>query len=554
LIRFSNVSFTYASSSTPSLDTINLEIDSGSCVLITGPSGSGKSTLCRCINGLIPNFYGGILSGSVMVHDHDAFQTPTREMAQIVGMVFQDPENQLVKNQVESEVAFALEHRGVSHTILRKRVEEAIDTIGIEHLRRRNISTLSGGEKQKVAIASVLVMHPEALILDEPTSELDPKSAEEILQVIKRLNEELGITIILVEHRIDRVLPFVDRVITMENGRIYADDEPRPWITHTASKNSASIPPVSHLGLLLDQSSSQLPLTIKEARTTLLPLLQQKNITTKKTTEKKVNKNEKPLIETVNCCYRYPQGSIGVNNLNLMIYPGEFVSIVGRNASGKTTLAKLLTGLLKPSKGKVRIQGTDSKKTSPDELAGIVGLVFQDPNAQLFADTVEEEISFMMQNLQWPSSRMQQSLENTIETFDLDRVRKQYPRMLSSGEKQRVALASVLAAQPQVLILDEPTRGLDYTLKQSLMKYLEEYRKQGGTVVLISHDLELIAQHGERVILMSQGSVIADGSKHEVLSKSLHFSPQINRLTQPLEKQGWPGDVLTVDEVMSLLR
>jgi energy-coupling factor transport system ATP-binding protein len=224
---------------------------------------------------------------------------------------------------------------------------------------------------------------------------------------------------------------------------------------------------------------------------------------------------------------------------------------MGRNASGKTTFAKLITGLLKPIKGTIIIDDINVGHTTSDQLAGVVGLVFQDPNVHLFANTVEEEISFMMQNLNRSSSQIQHSLDTMMNTFHLDHLLQQYPRMLSSGEKQRVALASVLAARPKLLILDEPTRGLDPLLKQSLMEYLTEYQNTGGTIVLISHDLELIAQYGDRVVLMSEGAIIADGSKHEVLSKSLHFSPQINRLTQPLVKDGWPDDLLTVDEVIS---
>jgi energy-coupling factor transport system ATP-binding protein len=554
LIRFSNVSFTYATTARPALHNVSLTIDDSSCLLITGSSGCGKSTLCRCINGLIPHFYGGTISGSVVVNDRDAFHTPTREMAQTVGMVFQDPENQLIKTQVESEIAFALEHRKLSHSLMEKRVEEALDTVGIDHLRNRTVATLSGGEKQKVAIASVLVMHPEVLVLDEPTSELDPKSAEEVLQVIKQLNEDLGLTVILVEHRIDRVLPFVDRVLRMDGGCIVFDGDPRSWVTSTPSSHSFGIPPVSRLGVLLNQSSSQLPLTIKEARSTLVPILQNKHVTMNMMHHQLSTEHEKKIVEVTNCYYQYPDGIRGVHNLNLVIRQGEFVTVIGRNASGKTTLAKLLSGLIQPLKGSVLVDGVDVKKTSPDQLAGVVGLVFQDPNMHLFADTVEEEISFMMNNLQWPALRLQQSLETMITTFNLHEVRHQYPRMLSSGQKQRVALASVLAAHPQLLILDEPTRGLDFVLKQSLMEYLKTYHLQGGTVLLISHDLELIAQYGDRVVLISQGSVIADGPKHEVLSKSLHFSPQINRLIQPLEKHGWPADVLTVDEVMSLLQ
>lgn len=552
MIRFTDVGFSYANLSSSAIHNINLEIDDGECVLITGPSGCGKSTLCRCLNGLIPHFYGGRINGSVQVQDVDVFHSSTKDLATSVGMVFQDPENQLVKSQVDSEVAFALEHQGMKPALMQKRVEEALDIVGIDHLRRRNVSTLSGGEKQKVAIASVLVMHPEVLVLDEPTSELDPKSAEDVLQVVKRLNEELGLTILLVEHRIDRVLPFVDRVLSMDAGEIEFDGTPRQWIQQNAETQVSRIPPVSQLGLLLLQQDAQIPLTIKEARTTLLPVLKKRKLKIEKTLEKKGKKKNKALVDVRKCWYHYPDGPYGVQNLSLTIHPGEFISIIGRNASGKTTVAKLLTGLLKPTKGHIFIDGADVTKIPPDQLAGTTGLVFQDPNMHLFADTVDEEISFMMQNLQWDEKKIQDSLETMSTLFDLTAYKQQFPRMLSSGEKQRVALASVLAAQPKLLILDEPTRGLDATLKHQLMSFLMDYQQAGGTILLISHDIELIAAYGQRVLLMSEGKIIADGEKHEVLSNSLHFSPQINRLIQPLVKDGWPDNLLTVQEVMNL--
>ena len=554
MIEINNVTFTYAEGKKPALNDVSLSINDSEFILIAGPSGCGKSTLCRCINGLVPSFYGGKISGSVTVQNIDTLHTPTKEMAKTVGMVFQDPENQLVATDVEREIAFGLENLGLSKTLIAKRIEEVLDTVGIDHLRHRQITTLSGGEKQKTAIASVLVLHPEILVLDEPTSELDPKGAEEVIQLVKRLNEEFGLTVLLVEHRIDRVLQSVDRLILMNNGMIAYDGNPRDWIHHVGDTlPDIGVPPITRLSVALQKKNidTKTPLTIKEGRQNFSSVFKSKKF--KKTDFSSIRKSKNSndsVVAIKNLWYKYPDSPTILRGINLSISKGEFVSLIGRNASGKTTLAKMLNGLLKPTKGTVEINGINTTKTSVETLSKYVGYVFQDPNVHLFADTVEEEITFMMHNLGFSPKSTEESLEKMLKQFNLNYCRYAYPRSLSTGEKQRIALSSVLAANPQLLILDEPTRGLDYELKKTLMHHLKTYQQNGGTILLITHDIELIAEFGERVLLISEGNIVADGTKHDVLSNSLHFSPQINRLIQPFTKYGLASDILTVDEIM----
>ena len=554
MIEINNVTFTYAKGKKPALNDVSLSIKDSEFILIAGPSGCGKSTLCRCINGLVPSFYGGKISGSVTVQNINTLHTPTKEMAKTVGMVFQDPENQLIATDVEREIAFGLENLGLSKTLMAKRIEEVLDTVGIDHLRHRQISTLSGGEKQKTAIASVLVLHPEILVLDEPTSELDPKGAEEVIQLVKRLNEEFGLTVLLVEHRIDRVLQSVDRLILMNNGMIAYDDNPRDWIHHVGDTlPDIGVPPITRLSVALQKKNidTKTPLTIKEGRQNFSALLKSKKFKKTDFSSIRKSKNSNDSVVTIkNLWYKYTDSPTILRGINLSISKGEFVSLVGRNASGKTTLAKMLNGLLKPTKGTVEINGINTTKTSVENLARDVGYVFQDPNVHLFADSVEEEITFMMHNLGFSPKSIEESLEKMLTQFNLNYCRYAYPRSLSTGEKQRVALSSVLAANPQLLILDEPTRGLDYELKKTLMHHLKTYQQNGGTILLITHDIELIAEFGERVLLISEGNLVADGTKHEVIANSLHFSPQINRLIQPFTKYGLASDILTVDEIM----
>jgi len=595
LISIKNLTFYYSDNDKPALRDINLEIDDGEFVLLTGPSGGGKSSLCRCLNGLIPHFYGGKITGRVEVNGLDVTKHSTKELATTVGMVFQDPENQLVAVDVDSELAFGLENLAFAKEVIARRVEEALDTVGIVSLRHRATSELSGGEKQRVAIASVLALYPDILVLDEPTSELDPKGAEDVLNVVERLNDELGITVILVEHRLDRVVAHSDRVIVLENGMITADGGPRSILSDgRVSQSGVGIPPIIKLaqavkskGNLIDNT----PLTVKEGRIALAKALRHSKpfaprhsehpslslraegvaiprpfaiaqgdnkgpviaspfyVITSETKQSHL----KSLIEVKNLWHAYPDGFVAVKGINLKVCPGEFVAIMGRNASGKTTLVKHFNGLLKPTKGDVILGDINTKEATVAELSRKVGYVFQNPNDHLFCDTVEEELAFTLNNLGVKSEEAKPLINRTLERFGLMQYRYQYPRFLSGGEKQRVALASILVAQPRIIILDEPTRGMEYRLKAELMKFLDEYRIDGRAVILVTQDVEMVAEFSDRVVLLSEGKIVVDGPRKEVLSQALLFSPQINRLAQALKSYGVPGDILTAEEMIEAL-
>jgi energy-coupling factor transport system ATP-binding protein len=573
LIRIDNLTFRYSDAAKPALRDIKLEIQDGQFVLITGPSGGGKSSLCRCLNGLIPHFYGGEITGEVEVDSLDVMKHSTKEMATKVGMVFQDPENQLVTMDVEREIAFGLENLGFPQELMAKRVEEALDTVGIASLRHRSLAKLSGGEKQRVAIASVLALYPNILVLDEPTSELDPKGAEDVLNIVEQLNDELGITVVLVEHRLDRVAQHVDRIIVLDDGVIVADGTPQSVLSDgRVSKSGVGIPPAIKLvqglrdkGISVDNT----PLTVKEARTTLAKVFQHHVILSRNSNPSTLHNSEPfschseqseesrseatPLIEVKGLYHVYPDDFAALKNISLKIQEGQFVAIMGRNASGKTTLVKHFNGLLKPTKGDVVIDGVNTKKASCAELARKVGYVFQNPNDHLSADTVEEEIASTLKTLGVKNDGMKSMIDQVLQRFSLTQHRHRYPRSLSGGEKQRVALASVLVAQPKVIILDEPTRGMEYKLKAELMSFLDEYRKEGRVVILVTQDVETVAEYGDRVILLSEGRIVVDGAKREVLSQALLFSPQINRLAQSLKNYSVPSDVLTADEVLGML-
>jgi len=558
LIKIEDLTFYYSDTTRPALKDVSLRVRDGEFVLLTGPSAGGKSSLCRCLNGLIPHFYGGTISGRVTVAGLDTLESSTRELAGRVGFVFQDPENQLVSMDVEREVAFGLENLGFPRDLIAKRLEESLDTLGIASLRRRALSELSGGEKQKVAIASVLALHPSVLILDEPTSELDPKGAEEVLSVVTRLNHELGLTVILVEHRLDRVLQYADRLIVIDGGEITLDGRVSDVLTDRYQELDSlgvGIPPLIRLFQELrkrDAAIDRVPLTVKEGRAMLEKLLEKHAPLTDSGGEPRGAGGEN-LIEARNLWYAYPNGLTALKDVRLEIRGGEFVAIMGRNASGKTTLAKHFNRLLVPTKGRIRVAGSDTREATIAQLARKVGFVFQNPNDHLFADTVYEEITFTLKTLGFDNEEIAHRTTEALEMFHLGELKGCYPRSLSGGEKQRVALASVLAAGPGILILDEPTRGLEYRLKVELMRFLKDYCSRGNAVVLVSHDVEIVAEYAQRVILLSEGRVVVDGEKHEVLSQALLFSPQINRLAQPFARYGLSSRILTVSEALGAL-
>ena len=543
MIGFDRVTYRYPGAQAPVLQGLSLHVEEGEFLLVMGPSGSGKSTLLRCLNGLVPHFYGGTINGRVRVAGRDPVALGPRGMADAVGFVFQDPETQFIVDKVEDEIAFSLENAAMDPMLMRKRVEEVLDQLGIAHLRHRSVNTLSGGERQRVAIAAVMTLQPRVLVLDEPTSQLDPQAAEEVLDALVKLNHDLGLTVILSEHRLERVIQHIDRILYLPgDGQPAIVGDPR-----TVLGQVSLTPPLITLAKALEWSP--LPLTIKEGRQFVKQYeahQQRASARAPSTTEEGLPKALAISVEGVSFSYN---GHRALNDISLEVRQGEFVAVMGRNGAGKTTLLMHLVGLLKPNQGRVRIASSDSPATldtrqaAIDEIIRVVGYVPQNPNALLFSDTVREEIAF---------TRLNHGLPPVDDTALLERLglaahAGQYPRDLSVGERQRVAVAAILAAEPQILLLDEPTRGLDYQQKEALVAFLEAEKTRGRTIIMSTHDVELAARCADRVVLLGDGQVVVDGPARQVMSESLVFSSQINKLFRD------PA-LLTVEDVLRLHR
>ena len=510
-----------------------MQIEAGQFVLLAGFSGSGKTTLLRCLNGLVPHFSGGTISGHVRIQGIDAVEVGPRVMSQYVGFVAQNPEGHALLDKVEPEIAFALENAAVPQQEMRVRVEEALDLLDLTPLRDRPIASLSGGERQRVAIASVLALRPQVILLDEPTSQLDPKSAEDVLRSLVRLNEDLGLTIILAEHRLERILRYADRIILMDKGRITVDD----WVRDALPK-IPQLPPIVSVGRAMGWDP--LPLTVKEGKRYVAKLAKDE-FTPKQAepVETHAVQESHPLLQLTDIHFNY-DGSAVLNGISLQVHRGEVLAVMGRNGSGKSTLLKCVMGLLEAAQGEILFNGQRTTGRDVADLAREIAYLPQNPNDLLFAESVSEEFQLTLNN---HGLQDQDGLEMLLTQLGLGELRTAYPRDLSTGQRQRVALGAVAVTQPQLLLLDEPTRGLDVQNKQNLVNIWHNWLGQGMGLILVTHDVELSAMIADRVVILSQGEIIASGPTGQVLGGSPLFAPQIARL---FPGRGW----LTVQEAL----
>jgi energy-coupling factor transporter ATP-binding protein EcfA2 len=542
MITISDLWFTYPATQHPVLKGINLQIPDGELCLVMGSSGSGKSTLLRCLNGLVPHFSGGSLAGQIRVNGVDPVMLSPSEMSQIVGFVFQDPEAQFVVDRVEDEIAFSLENMAFSRHEMEARVGETLELLDLVNLRDRKLETLSGGEIQRVAIAAAVCLKPHILVLDEPTSQLDPRGAEEVLQGLVNLKQLLGLTIVLAEHRLERVLPHTDQIIYLSDKYPHGlSGEPSQVLQQVEL-----IPPI--IGLAKQFGWDPVPLTIEAAREkakkSIESLLKQPR---RKSTRKDRNRTtgKIPFIEAKALKVNY--GSVrAVRGVDLNLFPGEIAVMMGPNGAGKSSILRSLVGLNQLECGSVQVGGLDNAGCTVAEICQHVGYLPQDPNALLFADTVIEELLITLRNHGLQPSDNKYQPELLLQRLGLDGKADQYPRDMSTGERQRVALGAIMVTHPRALLLDEPTRGLDYAAKLTLLSLLRGWRNEGMAILMVTHDVELAVQAADRIILMKDGLISAEGEPWKVLNKSPAFAPQVLKV---FPDQGW----LTLNDVIGAI-
>ncbi|WP_433856104.1 ABC transporter ATP-binding protein [Streptomyces kronopolitis] len=540
MIRFEQVSVTYGDAAAPAVQGIDLTVPEGELCLLVGPSGVGKSTLLNAVCGLVPHFTGGTLHGRVTVDGRDTRTHKPRELADVVGTVGQDPLAHFVTDTVEDELAYGMESLGLAPDVMRRRVEETLDLLGLAELRDRALATLSGGQRQRVAIGSVLTTHPKVLVLDEPTSALDPAAAEEVLAVLQRLVHDLGTTVLLAEHRLERVVQYADQVILLPS----PGAAPVMGAPADVMAVSPVHPPVVALGRLAHWSP--LPLSVRDARRRAGALRERLSGVVPPAPGAGTPPPGGAVPDGIAaevCGLGVRRGRAEVlHGVELTVRRGETLALMGRNGAGKSTLLSTLVGMHEPSSGAVRVGGLAPHRTGPRALLRQVGLVPQEPRDLLYADSVAAECAAADQDAGAPAGSCRAQVTRLLPDVP-DSV---HPRDLSEGQRLALALAVVLTARPPLLLLDEPTRGLDYAAKARLVEVLRTLAAEGHAIVLATHDVELAAELAHRVVILAEGEIVADGPTEEVVVSSPSFAPQVAKVLAPLP---W----LTVPQVADAL-
>lgn len=538
--------YVYPGGDQPALHVETFTVHEGEFALVLGDSGSGKSTLLRAIRGLVPLFHGGAASGKLEVFGALVRDCDPLALAHSAGVVFQDPESQVFMTRVEREVGFGLQNLGYPPETIRRCVSEALNYVGITHLRDARVQDLSGGEKQKVAIASILAMQPRILLLDEPTSQLDPVAAEEFIGLVKRVNEDFGATVIMTEQRPDRCFHVADSVWVCDRGTVAYLGAPRQ-AARILFERGIDIPVIARV--FGEAGIDPLPLTVREGRAELArhwtpPAPDRKTAAgpARAGTPGAGGDSRRVLVEMKRVSYCFggsdspPQGARrpALSDVSLVVREGEFLAILGENGAGKSTLLRAIAGLARPLEGRVAVC---------DDCPGWLS---QNPNDHLTCDTVRDEIAA---SLECAGSPRRGFAETVIEALGLKPLMGRNPRDLSSGERERVAIAATLAGSPRLLLLDEPTRGMDSRAKRSLVRLLQGMARAGAAVIIVTHDVDMAAECASRVIVMSGGEIVADGPPQVVLDGALFYSPLVNRLFRPCVE-----GITTYNCALSLLR
>jgi energy-coupling factor transporter ATP-binding protein EcfA2 len=519
-IVVSDVTFRHKRSSVAALDHVSIRIERGEFVLVMGPSGAGKSTFCQLLNGLVPHLVKGRLDGEVLIGDQRTADHTVAQLAERVGLVFQDFEAQLFSTNVRLEVAFAAENLGIERAEISRRVDESLRHVNLVGFDKRQPATLSGGQKQRLAIASVLVGHPEIICLDEPTTDLDPVGKLDVFRIADSLRER-DVTLVVVEHETQEALT-ASRLVLMNEGTIVRVGPAREVLREVELFAKIGIQPlqIPELFAALGVAAPQRPLTVAEAARAFESGSLRVNVPAhEQILEGEHARTEgygEPVIKVSHLSHRYSTGLMALDDVGFEIRRGEFVAVLGQNGSGKTTLVKHLNGLLRPTTGTIEVDGGDSTTMSVLTLGNTVGYVFQNPDHQIFSDTIGEEVAFGLTKRGLAEADIRERVTEALEAVGLGGREEEDPFSLTKGQRQRVAVASVLAVRPEVLILDEPTTGLDYEAQRNMMSLVKQLNTSGATIIIVTHAMWVVCEYAHRVIVMKDGHLVEDGTVREV--------------------------------------
>lgn len=584
IIEMKDVSFSYGASSQAALDHVSLSVREGEFVGVIGPAGSGRSTLAAVLSGAIPHHFHGQLYGATYVQGLDTCEATLTDISSVVGSVLQDIDAQMVASVVEDEMLFGMENFGVPHDQIEQRLVQTLETVGIAGLRHREIATLSGGQKQKVAIAAILAMDPRVLVLDEPTAALDPAATQLVYDTLRRINRERGVTVVVMEQKVAMLSEYCDRVMVMDAGKIVFSGAPHEVFAHGEElrRIGCDSPRVTRIynRLVADGvvSTGSPCLNVSEAEQLIARALGGRETAAAGSAKAAVvseaalpassphvpaprpkAEGAKPAVSFEDVCFSYPGGGASVQNLELAVYPGELVGVVGQNGAGKTTLTKLLNGLLKPSSGVVTVAGLDTREAPVSRIAAHVSTLFQNPDRQICRDTVLDEVAFGLVLTGTPQEEARERAQRVIERFGLPA--EEAPFSLSRGQRQKIALASVVVMEPEVIVLDEPTSGLDYRECMTVMETVSEMAERGSAVIMVCHDMEVVSDFAERLVVMAQGRILGRGPTRQVfgegdlMREASIAPPQVTELSERLARTISPAfaGLSEVDDVVSVV-
>lgn len=507
--------FTYFSANEPSLNRIELDVEPGEFVIITGPAGAGKTTLCYALTGVIPHSIEGVYQGQVKISGQDLNGLRLAQISTLCGFVLQSPEYQLFNLSVKDDVAFGPENLVLPPGEVLERIAASLRQVGMQGFEDRNSDLLSGGQMQRIVLASILAMRSDLLILDQPAAELDPIGREQIYDNLRRLNQESGKTIIIVEDRLSEVVPYASRIALLEQGRIIRLAEPAAFfadpVVFTGGLRVPAAVRLHHYLASRNYEAGPLELDIHRVAERYLPLLNGRGESLHSEPDNRPATNPvEPMIQLEQLTHAYPGGHVALNEINLVVSQGEFVAIIGENGAGKTTLARHLIGLLQPTRGRVLVQGRDISGLSTARLSDQVGYLFQDPDYQIFSNSVYDEVAFALKIRKVPKPEIEERVVTILEELGLAAYHDTHPYRLSRGQRQRLALASIFVHNPPILVVDEPSTGLDYGETLDIMQMLVERNRLGTTVLFITHDIEMVLRYAQRSVIISEGRIRLD--------------------------------------------